>query len=73
MSNSKEKYKLKFLLDKYKISKKDNSKFNNNEISSKVSLVTQGKKIFITFNNFDLIKEWNNSIYFALTIEYYLI
>jgi len=31
-------------------------------------LIRQDKRLFITFKNFDLIKEWNNSTYFALTV-----
>ncbi len=66
--NFKQKYTLQYLFDKYKINKKINTKFSDHELSSQVSVIKQEDKLFITFDNFDLIKEWNNSTYFALTI-----
>lgn len=61
-------YPLRSLVDKYGLSKKNGLQFNDNELKSKVRLIRQQDRLFIVFKNFDLIKTWNNSTYFALTV-----
>ncbi len=66
--NFKESHALQYLVGKYNIEKLNGSKFSDYELSRQVKATIQGNRLFITFKNFDLIKEWNNSTYFALTV-----
>lgn len=61
-------YQLDSLVEKFDIKRKDKAIFNKKELKSKVKLVRQENRFFIIFENFDLIKKWNNSTYFALTV-----
>jgi membrane-bound lytic murein transglycosylase B len=66
--NFKENHSLQYLVSKYNIKKRVRSKFTAFELTNSVKIVRQEDKLFITFRNFDLIKKWNNSTYFALTV-----
>jgi membrane-bound lytic murein transglycosylase B len=66
--NPKTHYSLQYLVDKFSVEKNNNSSFSDYELLEQVSIVQQEDRFFITFKNFDLIKKWNNSTYFALTV-----
>ena len=55
---------LEELINKYNIHKK----FTDYENKQIVKVIALDNREFVVFNNFHLIKEWNNSTYFALTI-----
>ena len=65
---NKRKYLLKDLKAKYQIDKIDNAAFSSYELEKKVTIITYEDRFFVTFKNFDVIKIWNNSSYFALTV-----
>ncbi|MBT4878944.1 MAG: lytic murein transglycosylase [Alphaproteobacteria bacterium] len=62
------KISLATLTKKFPINIIQKTKFNQIELTEKVNLITYDGRLFILFNNFHVIKEWNNSNYFALTI-----
>lgn len=63
-----EKHSLKSLIRKYSISKLNKQNFSTYELQQNVGVLAYDSRFFITFKNFDIIKIWNNSSYFALTI-----
>lgn len=68
LSQKEKKYKLSKLVKKYQITPKNKKSFKENELNKNVGIISYDDRIFILFNNFYTIKEWNNSNYFALTI-----
>jgi membrane-bound lytic murein transglycosylase B len=64
----KTRYNLDYLITKHNLTKEDGKFFNDYEKLEQVKIIKIGSKLYLTFNNFDLIKEWNNSSYFALTV-----
>lgn len=68
LSQKEKKYKLSKLVKKYQITPKNKKSFKENELNKNVGIISYDDRIFILFNNFYAIKEWNNSNYFALTI-----
>ena len=63
-------YQLNDLVKKYNLSKlnKKAEKFNNIELAAQVKIIKYDNRYFLVFKNFAVIKKWNNSSYFALTI-----
>lgn len=66
--NFKERHSLQYLVTKYDLKKLDGSNFSEYELLDQAKIVVQEDRMFVTFKNFDLIKKWNNSTYFALTV-----
>jgi membrane-bound lytic murein transglycosylase B len=66
--NKNKKFILNKLNKKYIIEKIDDSNFSEYELKEKVEIITYNNRIFINFNNFNVLKKWNNSNYFALTV-----
>ena len=62
------KYELSKLVEKYQIKKLKNGNFSDYELKQEVGVISYDNRLFITFSNFDVIKEWNRSNYFALTV-----
>jgi len=62
------KIKLAKLVEKYDLKQIKNRTFSEYELEQNVGVIGYDKRIFITFDNFDVIKKWNYSNYFALTI-----
>ena len=70
IANNNKYYRLGNLLKKYQIHKLNNKKarFADHELFKKVKIISYNNRFFIVFKNFNIIKRWNNSNYFALTI-----
>lgn len=65
---SQDKIKLLSTLVKSGVKRIDNETFTENELQEKVRLLKLDNRMFITFNNFDILRDWNRSSYFAATI-----
>lgn len=68
ISNKEDSYLLKDLIEKEKIETIYNYQFSKVELEQEANIIAQGNRMFITLKNFDLIKEWNRSTYFALSV-----
>ena len=66
--SNKQTYNLSSIIEKYGIKKLGKGNFTEYELKKNVEILNYDKRFFITFKNFDVIKTWNNSSYFALTI-----
>ena len=55
-------------LHKNGIKRKDGLIFTEHELEQRVKIMTLDDRVFITFENFDILKHWNNSNYFAATV-----
>lgn len=66
--NKNKKIPLEKLIKKFKIEKINNSNFSEYELKEKIEILSYDGRIFVNFQNFDVIKKWNNSNYFALTV-----
>jgi len=66
--NKDKKIPLEKLVKKFKIEKINNSNFSEYELKEKIEILSYDGRIFVNFQNFDVIKKWNNSNYFALTV-----
>ena len=68
LSKKNKSYKLDKIVNKYQIKRINNKDYSLYELKSKVKVIQYDNRFFILFKNFDIIKRWNNSNYFALTI-----
>jgi membrane-bound lytic murein transglycosylase B len=64
---SNESLDLKILVNKG-LAKKNGENFTEHELTQKVKIITLDNELFITFNNFDILWDWNHSNYFAATV-----
>jgi membrane-bound lytic murein transglycosylase B len=61
-------YKLDGLIKKYQLVRLNNKEFPKELLHSQVKIINYQDRYFVVFKNFAVIKKWNNSNYFALTI-----
>ena len=63
-------YRLSYLVQEYNLIKLNHKekKFSKVELEANVNIINYDNRYFMVFNNFAVIKKWNNSSYFALTI-----
>ncbi|MFZ8865253.1 MAG: lytic murein transglycosylase [Rickettsiales bacterium] len=59
---------LKKLQEKYQLTPVNIDNIPQEHLDEIVQLISYEDRVFVLFNNFYVIKEWNNSNYFALTI-----